>query len=223
MRLACVKHAASVRSEPGSNSQVHLRTNHKASASTNRPELNQSPTPLPRAENTSKRTVNAFGTPSNSFDETRSRYIEQHPIKPTSQAQAKTTQATSQPIRSPQISTRRPPKAPPTYPFHPDTIVKEQKRNRTVPRRRQGTDRLALRCTRPGADRRRYPSGGPEARGNWPSRRSRDLGDVASAVKALSWAQRRTGIAGALGGLAGTDVQPRPAPAPYGRARWVVR
>ena len=29
MRLACVKHAASVRSEPGSNSQVHLRTNHK--------------------------------------------------------------------------------------------------------------------------------------------------------------------------------------------------
>jgi hypothetical protein len=160
------------------------------SAPTIRPALQRtdpnstSPPPLTRAENTSKRTVNAFGTPSNSFDGTRSRYIEQHPIKPTSQAQAKTTQATSQPIRSPQISTRRPPKAPPTYPFHPDTIVKEQKRNRTVPRRRQGTDRLALRCTRPGADRRRYPSGGPEARGNWPSRRSRDLGDVASAVKA---------------------------------------
>ena len=30
MRLACVKHAASVRSEPGSNSQVHLNAPHEA-------------------------------------------------------------------------------------------------------------------------------------------------------------------------------------------------
>ena len=49
VRLACVKHAASVRSEPGSNSQVHLRPNHAnpnlairinmTGTSTNRPKL----------------------------------------------------------------------------------------------------------------------------------------------------------------------------------------
>ena len=41
VRLACVKHAASVRSEPGSNSQVHQRSALSDQTKTNKPCLNQ--------------------------------------------------------------------------------------------------------------------------------------------------------------------------------------
>src|SRR5581483_11918100 len=43
VRLACVKHAASVRSEPGSNSQVHPTTPHKRRSKTNRPKTHTPP------------------------------------------------------------------------------------------------------------------------------------------------------------------------------------
>ena len=47
VRLACVKHAASVRSEPGSNSQVHPAPRHRETKRTN-PELHSRFSPVPR-------------------------------------------------------------------------------------------------------------------------------------------------------------------------------
>ena len=47
VRLACVKHAASVRSEPGSNSQVHPAPRHRETKRTN-PELHSRFSPFPR-------------------------------------------------------------------------------------------------------------------------------------------------------------------------------
>ena len=132
MRLACVKHAASVRSEPGSNSQVHLSTQPITTGpSTNRPELNQSPTQS-KARNTSKRTVT-------------------HP-KDTSTAPQKANQSSpsqNQPrppanLTNPARTRIRAARAPPTYPFLASTIVKERSQIDQNPAIGRATDRLAL-------------------------------------------------------------------------------
>ena len=52
VRLACVKHAASVRSEPGSNSQVHLSPAPKGRTSTNRPGSHMVLLPNPSRDQT---------------------------------------------------------------------------------------------------------------------------------------------------------------------------
>ena len=63
MRLACVKHAASVRSEPGSNSQVHLRAGLRQHKSEQIPSLISGPSqPLagPELQNLTSVICNAF-------------------------------------------------------------------------------------------------------------------------------------------------------------------
>ena len=57
VRLACVKHAASVRSEPGSNSQVHLKPSTQRHQTINERDLDQNPEtrhPTRSAEHTFK-------------------------------------------------------------------------------------------------------------------------------------------------------------------------
>ncbi len=112
VRLACVKHAASVRSEPGSNSQVHLGNPVTRTTKTNRPLLvffrslptGQGParsvTVHASVEDTSNRAPRACDERVGRLD----RF-------------ARHTPPGYQPDHG----------APPTYPFHPDSLVNEQR------------------------------------------------------------------------------------------------
>ena len=106
MRLACVKHAASVRSEPGSNSQVHPNTLPQQSAKTNKP-IQPKPSDL-------------LTTYSISRTRQRTKQINQSAHR----------EPITNPYHHPTPSSRMKEsngQAPPTYPFHTDAIVKERR------------------------------------------------------------------------------------------------
>ena len=114
VRLACVKHAASVRSEPGSNSQVH-------------PAPSTKPKPRKAQPNQQHRRIN----PDLNLTHKPNHNTGIHKTTPPAQRPA----AHQQNIHhaAPKHHAKR---TPPTYPFHTDTIVKER-RNR---KRRSGPD-----------------------------------------------------------------------------------
>jgi hypothetical protein len=138
VRLACVKHAASVRSEPGSNSQVHPRSKPTIPSEaktppetinptrTNRPRHIGFPSPNPKVrERHPKRSVThqkdtSPNTPNN------------QPMKPRTYPDP-----TSQSIIHPPL-TQRTLRAPPTYPFLAYEQL-ERTNKPSHPGRRQGT------------------------------------------------------------------------------------
>src|ERR1019366_8479258 len=113
VRLACVKHAASVRSEPGSNSQVHHVPPHGRTKRTNPASLNQAPRSLAwTARNQPhKRNCNASKETSR-----------QHPDKHQNQLrQSSWSNPVNNQIQCPDRSPHSRVEnagAPPTYPFH---------------------------------------------------------------------------------------------------------
>ena len=107
VRLACVKHAASVRSEPGSNSQVHLKPRHNAQRRHKRDHQRTdpnslSPHPLARKRK-NRRSLEAYCNASK-------RHINQRPkqvTRPSKSRHNQTTQ-TNQATRPPATNTHMP-------------------------------------------------------------------------------------------------------------------
>ena len=132
MRLACVKHAASVRSEPGSNSQVHQRSD--PTALTAKPKRQRTdPTQLwhpgqPRSAQTRKG-PNQPEQPKGNLQSVRNasnEYVTNDPNPAKSRsilANPNHNQTNQPPTRSHAKATHR---TPPTYPFLAYANVKEQ-------------------------------------------------------------------------------------------------
>jgi hypothetical protein len=160
VRLACVKHAASVRSEPGSNSQVHqrfaLRGSHRITLTpTNRPNSTVAPSdpsdqPRPSQDQTNqkhpKTTFKAFVTHKTNTSPT--------PLSPAKSrsilANPNLNQTNQSPTRSHASATHR---TPPTYPFLAYENVKERPQdgaaaNQTGPRREALSSRRPQPCQR---------------------------------------------------------------------------
>ena len=128
VRLACVKHAASVRSEPGSNSQVHHSPEPKSQTTTN-----EDPTQLTRSSSRQiqptqksiiqrKAIIPETDQRHRSHDNNQSplRIRRQHPLfelRQSSQVTFITSPINTKPKPAPPLSQKHP-KAPPTYPFH---------------------------------------------------------------------------------------------------------
>ncbi len=124
VRLACVKHAASVRSEPGSNSQVHPQDRHppyREHRSANKPVTSLIKTPTPMKSPPSEQRL-AYRNAS---------VIHQNTSAPQSSAPDKPDDTTPSPQNTKPAKTQTPdhaplgtypkprPKTPPTYPFLP--------------------------------------------------------------------------------------------------------
>ena len=127
VRLACVKHAASVHSEPGSNSQVHLRAPcpRTRGSSTNRPELVVCPGHHEQPEQPSKRNCThqrryASGRPKGQTNEVR---VHIHPDHRSGRS------------ISPVLA-HEDPRAPPTYPFLAYATIKDRSEVTNGPGRR---------------------------------------------------------------------------------------
>ena len=136
MRLACVKHAASVRSEPGSNSQVHLRPNHANPNLAIRINMTRTSTNRPNS------TVDPINNPSLDRQQASFKAFVTHKknTKRTSQIQPSIRSAHSQPKPQPNQSAvtmlahDNNPWTPPTYPFLAYAVVKERNEaHRCVP------------------------------------------------------------------------------------------
>jgi hypothetical protein len=106
VRLACVKHAASVRSEPGSNSQVHLRLRHRDKNSNERRSKNSIFQVLDLPHNRGNQTSQAFCNASK-------RYIAKRPLSQQTQSSSKQTNlrqsihTKTKPLTKPSHSSRR--------------------------------------------------------------------------------------------------------------------
>ena len=108
VRLACVRHAASVRSEPGSNSQVHHTTHLTVHRTTNTTRTRRSFPPT-REKEPSKHCLTRKIRQSSvqKHQPTKSRSPDPEPNQPTINQENQTLIAHSLPHRTP-----------PTYPFH---------------------------------------------------------------------------------------------------------
>jgi hypothetical protein len=134
VRLACVKHAASVRSEPGSNSQVHRRPGNANQPGQPIPNVNeqtqtqlwppalphaQQPLAGPKGAEKHRKTFKAFVT-----HQTNTSANAPAPAKPRSiLANPNPSQTNQPPSHSRAKATHR---TPPTYPFLAYVVVKER-------------------------------------------------------------------------------------------------
>ena len=116
MRLACVKHAASVRSEPGSNSQVHPSDPKTEPTNGSQRPMCQSPIPrrIPRTE------FKAL------FAYSKRNTTKQHPDISTRSIKTESVPYTERTEYRRPDPERSKPWAPPTYPFLAYATVKER-------------------------------------------------------------------------------------------------
>ena len=140
VRLACVKHAASVRSEPGSNSQVHPQDRH--------PHTENADPPINPPPNSSRRPPQCSSpqkqvpTPEWRLAYRNASVIQQNTSAPQSSAPNKPDDTTPSPQNTKPAKTQTPdhaplgtypkprPKTPPTYPFLPRSNCQRTNRSR---------------------------------------------------------------------------------------------
>ena len=145
MRLACVKHAASVRSEPGSNSQVHL--------SPDSPPENHYPRHRCRSINEQTRThglvpihqmtvtTHEPEQPSKRTVTHQRRYAPERPQSQTNEIRVYSNPDHRSGRSISPVLAHEDPRAPPTYPFLAYATVKDRSKNTHRPRK-NGPNRL---------------------------------------------------------------------------------